>query len=434
MLTGNRIATLRAQARAGGGWRSISVFTTRSAAENRDTGQYSPDHAIQLAPVTAVVSYIARAFAASELVVERRAGGRWGMVEDGLPAWCDPLMRPNWLQSNYDFRFNLAANLLIAGRAAVKVLSRMDGVPYEVISVPSHLVYVHPLSDRGQFEIPGYGPMSDVVYEVDGEQLMPYTAGMRDGRLLYLKLMTYSDLLYGQSPLAWAAPPLRTALAADAYAEYALTTPWPHGLLAAKGNLTKENANAVQADFEKVRRDPSKTHIPVVTSGDWQFITTYIPPEQLQLVETRKLAFSEVCAAYTFPEGLISSPNTRMTGAAYRQMLMGYARGTQVPFNNMITGYLSELLPAGWRARAVPKHMTTDEAEQSRVIDRYIRNGVLHRSEARMELGLPEWPGIDDEPMPGGGGGGMGPGDRGGDSDSGGDTGVVEEKTTNTDM
>ena len=84
MLTGNRVARLRAQSRAGG-WRSISVFTTRTAEENRDTSQFSPDHAIQLAPVTAVVSYIAKAFAASEMAVERRAGGRWEMVEDGLP-------------------------------------------------------------------------------------------------------------------------------------------------------------------------------------------------------------------------------------------------------------------------------------------------------------------------------------------------------------
>ena len=109
-------------------------------------------------------------------------------------------------------------------------------------------------------------------------------------------------------------------------------------------------------------------------------------------------------------------------------MLIGYAKGTQVPFNNLVTGYLSELLPAGWRLRAVPKHITIDEAEQSRVIDRYIRNGVLHRSEARAELGLPEWPGIDDEPMPG-----AGPGDGGGDSDSGNDTGITNEKTTTVD-
>ena len=263
---------------------------------------------------------------------------------------------------------------------------------------------------------------------MDGEQLMPYTASTRQGSLLYLKLMTYSDLLYGQSPLMWAAPPMRTALAADAYAEYGLTTPWPHGMLTAKGNITKENANAVQQDFEAVRRDPSKTHIPVVTSGDWNWITLYIPPEQLQLVETRKLSFSQVCAIYNFPEALVSSPNVRMTGAAYRQMLIGYAKGTQVPFNNLVTGYLSELLPAGWRLRAVPKHITIDEAEQSRVIDRYIRNGVLHRSEARAELGLPEWPGIDDEPMPG-----AGPGDGGGDSDSGNDTGITNEKTTTVD-
>ena len=74
------------------------------------------------------------------------AGGRWWRT--ACRFWADPAGRPNWLQSNYDFRFNLAVNLLIAGRAGVKVLSRVDGAPWEVISVPSHLVYIHPLSDR----------------------------------------------------------------------------------------------------------------------------------------------------------------------------------------------------------------------------------------------------------------------------------------------
>lgn len=439
MLTLNRRKRLRAAAASSGGWRSISVFRSRTAEENRDTSNYTHSHALQLAPVTAVVTYIARAFAASELVVEQRVGERWERRTTNIPPWADPQMRPNWLQSNYDFRFNLAANLLVAGSAAVRVLSRRGVTPDEVISIPSHLVYIQPMDGAppespedydGLFRLPGYGPMTTVVYEVDGMRHKPYTANTRDGSLLYMRLLSYDDTLYGRSPLQWAAPPVRTAIAADAYAEYGLTTPWPHGILTAKGAISKENAKAVQTDFENIRKSPNKTHIPVVTTGDWNFVTTYIPPDQIQLVETRKLAFSQVCAIYNFPEALISSPSARLSGAAYRQVMQGYAKGVQVPFNNQITGYLSELLPVGWRVRAVPKHMTIDEAEQSRVLDRYIRNGVIHRSEARAEIGLPEWPGIDEEAMPGSG---MGPGDRGGDSDSGMDTGGENEKPTDTD-
>ena len=128
-----------------------------------------------------------------------------------------------------------------------------------------------------------------------------------------MRLITRDDLVYGMSPLQWAAPPLRIGFSGGCVCGirvyYALGR---MGYLAGKGSLTKEAADAVAADFEKIRANPDKVHIPVVTSGDWNFVTTYIPPEQLQLLDTRKFAFSQVCAIYGVPEAMVSSPNAQI--------------------------------------------------------------------------------------------------------------------------
>ena len=428
MLTGRRI---RAWREGNGGWRNIGVWTSRTAAQNRDTSQYSPDAAVQLAPVTAVVSYIARAAASSDLVLEERTGDGTGeVVTDGLPSWLDPARRPNLLQSRYEFIYNVATNLLVGGNAGVRILDRRAGVPDTIVSIPSGLLSVYVSGRRVARDeyIPGYGGLAELKYVVDdATALDPYTSLSPDGDLLHMRLITRDDLVYGMSPLQWAAPPLRIALAADAYAEYGFTTPWPHGILSGKGKLTKEAADAVAADFEKIRANPDKVHIPIVSSGDWDFVTTYIPPEQLQLLDTRKFAFSLVCAIYGVPEAMVSSPNAQISGTAFRAMLSGYAKGTQIPFNNMLAAYLSELVP-GYVVRLVPRHLTElDPLEQSRVFDRYLRNGTILRSEVRKELGLPPIADIDSMPMPGGGT----PGDGGGDSDSGPDDGMSDERFTN---
>lgn len=428
MLTARRIAAWRDN---NGGWRNLGVFTSRSAAQNRDTSQYSADAAVQLAPVTAVVSYIARAAASSDLVLEqRKPDGTAELVTGGLPSWLDRNSRPNLWQTQYEFIYNLATNLLVNGNAGVRVLGRKGGRPDTVVSVPGNLMSVYAdgeLKGRGDY-LPGYGGLDNLRYVLDdGGELRPYSALRPDGELLHLRLMTKDDLIYGSSPLMWATPPLRTALAADAYAEYGFTSPWPHGILTAKGTLSKENAKAVQDDFEKIRNNPDKTHIPPVTSGDWQFISTYIPPEQLQLLDTRKFGFSVVAALYGVPEALVSSPNSQISGTAYRAMLTGYARGTQIPFNELIARYLSELIGGPYDVRLTPRHLTElDPLEESRVYDRYVRMGVILPSEVRVKLGLPVVEGIDDRPTPGG------PGDSGGDSDPMED-GEPDERYTNED-
>ena len=420
-----------------GVWRNTAGWFSRSAAQNRNTADYSPELATQLAPVASVVTYIARQAAASDLVCEKQVDGQWEMVDNGLTTWLDPQKRPNQVQSRYDFVYNLATNLLVGGEVGVKILDRARGMPDTVISIPANLFSVEYRGTRmGRTDyIPGLAAAAvDLRYWIDGrddEPLAPYTALTPDGDFLHIRYITLNNIVRGVSPLFIAVPPLRMALAADAYAEYGLTSPWPLGVWSSKGKITDEAAKSLVRQFQQVQRDPDKTTIPSVVSGDLSFVSTYIRPEDLQLLETRKFAFSEACSLYGVQEGLLSSANSRSSGTSIKAMLKGHAVGTQIPFNNLVAKSLSELVPDGFRVRLVPNHLTEmDPAEQSRVMDRLIKAGVLKPSEARAELGLPVIEGLDEEVCPLVVGRSA---DGGGESDSGRDDGDENERPTGED-
>ena len=430
MLTSQRLSKWRkAQF---GGFSPFGVSPSYPAEINRDTKNYNYDRAVQLAPVSSVVRFIASQTAASDLLLEAKVEeDKWEIVDENLTSWLDVDKRPNTHQSQYDFLYNLACNLLVGGQVGVLILSRKNGRPDKLVSIPSrHLNITYRGNTIGREDyIPGYAHSGDIHYYLDdGEYVEPYTSLTPQGDLLHLKLMTRNSIIYGESPLMWAAPPLRTALAADAYTEFAITTPWPHGILTTKGRPTPEHIKSLQKQLNRVMNSPHKTHIPPITSGDLDFIQTYIKPEELQLLDTRKFAISQVCALYGVPEALIGSAIAKATGSGYRSLLNGYAKSTQIPFNNLIADALSEFIEGDYRVRLRPKHiMELDPLEESRVLTRLVSGGIITANEARKEIGKEPIEGGDElrvSTMPS-------DGDDGGDSDSGKDEDTADETETN---
>ena len=423
-------------------WRTMTYYRRKTAQQNIDTASYRADDALQLAPVTAAVSLLARAAATSEVVVERwTSDGYWARVADNLPAWADPDRQPNPWQSRPVYMWNLVANLLVNGNgiSAVQTRTWNGGWPDQIVSVPFQITSVYvdgaqvsqtDVMTSGNLGLPGYGgQIRDIRYQVDGRiQLRPLTTLDSSGDVLHIRWMTKDDLVFGWSPLHWSAPPMRTAIAADAQAELAFNHPMPPGVMFNKGKIGQEKAQEADRYWRNVVRNPDKIHQPLFLSGDWSFISTYMDPNQVQLLETRRFTYDLVASLYGIPAALLSAPDVSVAGSAIRSLQRGWTMGTVVPMLNMLGVEHSALLPRGYRVRYKPAHMLELEPlEQSRVDERYAKIGVIRRSEIRSELGLPPIDGLDDEPWPSGMGG------DGGDSDSGKDEPVMDEMPTGVD-
>ena len=175
-----------------------------------------------------------------------------------------------------------------------------------------------------------------------------------------------------------------------------------------------------------VMRNPQNRHSPMLISGEWQFINTAASATEMQMHEQRKLAFALASALYGVPRALLGDPDSALTGAGVYQTTTGLRGSTRARTprfrSRRPVRSPSPRLPDTHRSRntcskprtggAVPRNRTASES----------RGNETLRS-ARMELGLPPIEGLDEEVCPLVVGGG--PGDRGGDSDSGKDEGTT---------
>ena len=203
------------------------------------------------------------------------------------------------------------------------------------------------------------------------------------------------------------------------------------GLLAHKGKPGDGLIESMRKYMTAVMRRPENRHSPLLVSGEWNYIRTQASQQDMQMMEQRKLAWSLAAAVFGVPKELLGGPDNNLSGTGVRHLQRYFAIFHAHDHLVSVAQSLSEALPRGWRIRIVPNHLLELEpAEQSRVVERLVKLGVMSPSEAREELGLPPLDGVDDnwEKVMGGG-----PGDQGGDSDSGKDEDTPDEKTTGLD-
>ena len=405
------------------GWGPMGYTRARTAKENSNPRNYNPQAGYQLVAIQGAVGVLARGVASSKLAIQEKKGGIWETVYTDLPRWADPDKRPNTYQSCYEMLHHFTTGMLVGGNGYLLSLSKRDGLPDHLISVPGGEVSITLGGREVTLETEGGKARGDLKleYYVEGYKYRPFNALQTDGQMMHGKLITRESLVFGESPLMIGAPTLRTALSAEAHAELFFNSGGiPPAVLMAKGKtgMNQEAANAVKEHYDRIRKDPDNRHRPLMLSGEWGWLNTFVNPEQMQLIDARKFTFSAASALYGVPPPLFGGPDITTWGQGVRQLMRFFVQHSLTPLLNHIGGLLTEMTPEGTRAVLMPDHLlTTEPLENSRYLDRLIAAGIMMRSEARESLGLPPVDGIDDMPLPGGSG------PDGGGSDSGRDDG-----------
>ena len=116
------------------------------------------------------------------------------------------------------------------------------------------------------------------------------------------------------------APTLRAALAGEAHAELFFQTGGiPTGVLSAdsKDALNDENAEAIKKHYKRIMQNPDNRFAPLVLTGPWKYLSTFVNPEQMQLIDSRKFNYSAASAIYGVPPPLIGGPDVTTWGQGY---------------------------------------------------------------------------------------------------------------------
>ena len=267
-------------------WRQWGEYwRSKTAEQNIDTKDWGPQDALQVAPFTAAVLVLAKTVSASEWVVERvRADGEWERVPpERVPAWLAAGKRPNQWQSAQDFRKMLSLNLNLFGNALAVATDRTwnGGWPNQMVAYPwsdTSVVVDGQIAEPGKgLGLPGYGTVpSRIGYVLSGRgDYRPLTAFQPDGDVIHIRYATVHDVVFGHSPLSWAAPAVRSAVAADALAElgflYGMMGP---GILAHKGKPGDGLIDTTRKYLTNVMRNPENRHSPLLVSGEWTYHRT----------------------------------------------------------------------------------------------------------------------------------------------------------------
>ena len=401
-----------------GWWRS------KTADENIDTRQYRHEDALQLAPVVSAVMVLSKMAASSEMVVERMTPeGEWERTEKGLPDWASPVRRPNPYQSRGDFLKMLSISLLVYGNALAVRGEKpwMGSSPAQLTAFPWWSCSVTAGTGRSgmrmtgeevlekdnmrDWGVPGFGgTANEISYGVEGRSgLKALTSLNPGGDVIHFKYSTLGSVLFGQSPLMWASQALRTAVAADAYAEMSFQMGFSaFGMLAHKGGKPGEGmVKGMRKYLSRAGRNPRTRFGPYITSGEWNYHRFGVSPEELQLLTTRRMAFNTAAALTGVGPELLGSPEARVSGSGIRYSQQALARLHGRDFLMMLSEPLSEAMPDDYRVRLVPTGLSEmDPLEQSKVDDRLLRVGVLKPSEVRQHMGLPSIEGLNEEVCP----------------------------------
>ena len=358
-----------------------SGLSSRNAADNRDPSKYVGKAGLQIAPVFGAVSLIAGGASTSDVVVSEERE----RITEGLPMWADENSRPNTVQSQTDLFDHIATSKLVGGNAFIKIISRRDdNYPDSVESLNPAEVKI-PLEGKYRFEY------QDKTYK-------PYSRANINGDILHLRLMTIGGRYRGVSPLEVAAPPLRVALAAEATAElYFAAGGMPPSVLVFKNAAPdSDGVDEVIEHYKEVRRRPEMAYVPLALEGDVQWLSTYIAPEQAQLLDSRKFSWHAASALYGVHPILLGAPGTA-TLSGYREVQRSYRELTLTRFLRKIGKGMTELLPPVQRLTLKPEYMLRLEPlEQARWHERYLNMGVLYPSDILSDLGRPPREGIDE--------------------------------------
>lgn len=178
------------------------------------------------------------------------------------------------------------------------------------------------------------------------------------------------------------------------------------GILSSKKTLTDEGANKLKQRFREKAAGPDNAGDVLVLDQDTSFAPLAVPPQDAQLLESRKFGVDEIARLLGLPPHLLGSVEKSTSwGTGIEQQVIGLVKFNLSHWAALAEQRITrELLPGGWSAGtwfaeyALEGLLRGDAQARAEFLAKLIQWGVITRNEAR---GLENWEPLDglDEPL-----------------------------------
>lgn len=369
----------------GGGGLSNPVEGSQASGEEKyttDAGTSVTDEkAMQLSAVWSCVRLISETVGSLPLAVyERTAEGREATEDHYL----HELLRvsPNALMTPLEFREALTMQLALWGNGYAEIKRDQNGKPFSL--VPLHPSRVTPKREAGT-----------VTYHYNhgkGEHIFAKES------ILHLKGFGVEGII-GLSPLSYAREAMGITAAADRHAARSFTNgSRPSGVLTVDRILTPDQREKLRGIYENL-----DTNSLWVLEGGTAYQQLTIPPDDLQMLETRQFQVSDIARFFRVPSHMINDHSKDTSwGSGIEQQNIGFLTYTLRPYlTRWETAIGSALLSRTDRKKYFVEHtveglLRADSAARASFYSQMAQNGIMTRNEIRKKENLPPVDGGDE--------------------------------------
>lgn len=174
------------------------------------------------------------------------------------------------------------------------------------------------------------------------------------------------------------------------------------GVIEVPGEVTAEQAGALQDGWEKAHKGVRRSHRPGVLSGGAKWVKTSVAPDEAQMIASREFAVEEVARAFRIAPSLLGSQKPGSVAYASREQdALQFVTYTLLPYLNAIELHLGRLLPG-----TVFVRFTVDSLLRASLADRYaaystgIQAGFLSINDIHRTEDMPPVDGGDEYRVP----------------------------------
>lgn len=275
--------------------RSVSYQTIWGAGDDISASTLSStvvtsETAFQVNAIYSAVSLISDTI--SSLPVDtfiRRDGSRFAFRP--RPVW---VSRPDVDTTKEAFWGATIVSLLLDGNAFIRVYSNDAG---EVVNL--NVLNPHKVEIRRN----GLGR---VMFEVEGESRL-----LSSDEVIFIPDVVRPGHMRGVSRVEALKENFGLAIALQSYAaKFFGSGTQTSGIIEFPGNLTAEQAKALQEGFDARHKGWGRAHKTGIISGGAKYITTSVENDKAQFLDSRRLAVEDVARAFNVPPHLLGLPGT----------------------------------------------------------------------------------------------------------------------------
>jgi len=292
---------------------------------------------------------------------------------------------PNDLMDPLTFREAMTLQLALWGNAYAKIERDGKGDPTSL--TPLRADRMTPVKEAGTVTY---------HYEKSGG-----THIFAKQNIFHIKGMSI-DGIVGMSPLGYARHTMGISASADMYASKSFSTGGvPRGVLTVDRILTSDQREALRRIYEGINvKESSGTW---VLEGGTQWVPTQIPPDDMQMLQSRQFQLAEIARIFRVPSFMINDAEKSTTwGSGIEQQNIGFLQYTIRPYLTRWESTASDALLSRtdrrkyFIAHNVEGLLRADSAGRASFYSQAAQNGWLSRNEIRRLENLPPVDGGDE--------------------------------------